>query len=237
MLTVDYDRLGVRPGDRLLDLGLRRRAATPSRPCARGAHVVALDADDAELKDVGRRCSRRCDRRDVGPPVNGDALAPAVPRRRLRPGHRGRGARAHPRRHAPPWPSWPGCCARAAPWPSPSPAGSPSSSTGRCPTSTTSNEGGHVRIYRHSALVGPPARAPACATAAPASPTACTRRTGGSSARSACSNDEHPLVQAYHRLLVWDITDGAARHARWPTAVLSPVIGKSLVVYLEKPRC
>ena len=52
MLTVDYDRLGVQPGDRLLDLGAGggRHAFEASR---RGARVVALDADAAELKDVG----------------------------------------------------------------------------------------------------------------------------------------------------------------------------------------
>ena len=51
MLTVDYDRLGVRAGDRLLDLGCGagRHAFEAAR---RGARVVALDADAVELKDV-----------------------------------------------------------------------------------------------------------------------------------------------------------------------------------------
>jgi SAM-dependent methyltransferase len=48
-------------------------------------------------------------------------------------------------------------------------------------------------------------------------------------------NDDHPLAKAYHRLLVWDITDHP-----WPTRLadrlLSPVLGKSLVVYATKPR-
>jgi SAM-dependent methyltransferase len=46
-------------------------------------------------------------------------------------------------------------------------------------------------------------------------------------------NDEHPLVKAYHRLLVWDIVK-----APWTTRaaekVLSPLIGKSFVVYLRR---
>ena len=46
-------------------------------------------------------------------------------------------------------------------------------------------------------------------------------------------NDDNPLVKAYHQLLVWDIT-----RAPWPTRLadnlLSPVIGKSVVVYAEK---
>ena len=43
MLTVDYDKLGVQPGDRLLDLGcgFGRHAFEAAR---RGASVIALDA-------------------------------------------------------------------------------------------------------------------------------------------------------------------------------------------------
>jgi hypothetical protein len=42
------------------------------------------------------------------------------------------------------------------------------------------------------------------------------------------------LVAAYHRFLVWDIV----HHPRWTRvleAALNPLIGKSLVLYLEKP--
>ena len=46
--------------------------------------------------------------------------------------------------------------------------------------------------------------------------------------------DDHPLVRAYHRLLVWDITK-APRTTRWAEKVLNPVMGKSLVVY-SRPR-
>jgi hypothetical protein len=48
------------------------------------------------------------------------------------------------------------------------------------------------------------------------------------------TNDAHPLVRAYHQLLVWDIT-----HRPLPTRladlVLDPLIGKSMVVYVERP--
>ena len=51
------------------------------------------------------------------------------------------------------------------------------------------------------------------------------------------NNDDHPLVKAYHQVLVWDIM----RTPRWSTLtrgaekVLNPVIGKSMVLYLRKP--
>ena len=48
------------------------------------------------------------------------------------------------------------------------------------------------------------------------------------------SNDSHPAVEAYHKVLVWDIVK-APFLTRTADRVLSPVIGKSLVLYLTKP--
>ena len=52
MLTVDFDRLGLRRGDRVLDLGCGagRHAFEMLR---RGADVVAFDQDGDELAAVG----------------------------------------------------------------------------------------------------------------------------------------------------------------------------------------
>ena len=47
-------------------------------------------------------------------------------------------------------------------------------------------------------------------------------------------DDDHPLASAYHRLLVWDIMRRPAATAIADRA-LNPVIGKSLVVYATKP--
>jgi hypothetical protein len=48
------------------------------------------------------------------------------------------------------------------------------------------------------------------------------------------TNDDNRFVKLYHRLLVWDIMK-----APWPTryaeAIMAPLMGKSIVVYLEKP--
>ena len=94
--------------------------------------------------------------------------------------------------------------------------------------------GGHIRIYRRSALL---ARLSAAGLEcygwhhahALHSPYWWLRAAVG------VQDDNHPLVRAYHRLLVWDITAHTPL-TRIPDAVLNPVIGKSLVVYVRKPR-
>jgi SAM-dependent methyltransferase len=48
------------------------------------------------------------------------------------------------------------------------------------------------------------------------------------------SNDAHVAVAAYHKVLVWDIVRGPFV-TRAADRVLSPLIGKSLVLYLTKP--
>jgi Ni,Fe-hydrogenase I cytochrome b subunit len=49
------------------------------------------------------------------------------------------------------------------------------------------------------------------------------------------TNDEHPLVKRYHQLLVWDIMKKPAA-TRYAEQVLSPMMGKSIVLYLRKPQ-
>jgi hypothetical protein len=93
--------------------------------------------------------------------------------------------------------------------------------------------GGHIRIYRHSTLVGRMRGAGLH-----------YKGTGFAHGLHSpywwlkCAvgvrNDEHPLVKAYHQLLVWDI-EKAPLATRVPDAVLTPLIGKSVVVYGEKP--
>ena len=78
MLTVDYAKLGVRPGDRLLDLGcgFGRHAFEAAR---RGARVVACDMSDAELKEVRATFGAMAEAGQVAEEgctgaVNGDAV-------------------------------------------------------------------------------------------------------------------------------------------------------------------
>jgi SAM-dependent methyltransferase len=78
MLTVDFDRLGLVRGERLLDLGCGggRHAFEAMR---RGAVVVALDYSDAGLKDVAAISGAMLDSGEItldawAGVVNGDAL-------------------------------------------------------------------------------------------------------------------------------------------------------------------
>ena len=94
-------------------------------------------------------------------------------------------------------------------------------------------EGGHVRIYRGNEL-------------AAKLEDAGLRLTGRDHVHGLHSpywwvkcavgvtNDDHPLAKAYHRVLVWDIVKRPLA-TRLAEQVLDPLIGKSMVLYLEKP--
>ncbi|MDQ1373317.1 MAG: hypothetical protein QOJ09_655 [Actinomycetota bacterium] len=237
MLTVDYGRLGVRAGDRLLDLGCGggRHAYEAMR---RGADVVALDADDAELKEVAVLMSAVVGESTAeapsgaGAPVNGDALS--LP---FADGTFDRVIAAEVLEHIPPDAAAMAELARVL-----RPGGTMAVTVPRwfpelvnwaLSDEYHSNEGGHVRIYRRGALVERLEHTG-------------LRYRGQGFAHGLhtpywwlkCAvgvrNDDHPLVRAYHRLLVWEITDRPLI-TRAAEAVLNPVLGKSLVVYLEKP--
>jgi SAM-dependent methyltransferase len=48
------------------------------------------------------------------------------------------------------------------------------------------------------------------------------------------NNDDHPLARAYHKLLVWEIMK-QPKALQLAGRVLDPLIGKSLVLYFRKP--
>ncbi len=236
MLTVDFDRLGVRPGDRVLDMGCGagRHAFELYR---RGADVVAFDQDADELAAVSEMFAamRRAGEVPAGAEADakqGDALqlpfadgefdrvvaaevlehipadeqAIAELVRVLRPG--GRLAVTVPR-----WLPERICWALSEAY--------------------HEVEGGHVRIYTRGELVGKVAatglrydgHAHVHALHAPYWWLKCA---------VGVHDDDHVLVRAYHRLLVWDIM-----RRPWPTRtaeqLLDPLIGKSAVLYFTKP--
>jgi SAM-dependent methyltransferase len=235
VLTVDYDLLDVRPGMRVLDLGCGegRHAFEAFR---RGASVLAVDwgAPEVSTTLTWLRAIAAAGEAPAGASagvVRGDLRALPVPDasvdrviasevlehiaddrtaiaeivRVLRPG--GRVAVTVPR-YGPERICWALSDAYHA------------------------NEGGHLRIYRGDQLWEALARAG-------------LRPTGTHHAHALhapywwlkCAvgvERDTAAVRAYHRLLVWDLV-----HRPWLTRtaerLLDPVLGKSFVVYADKP--
>ena len=131
----------------------------------------------------------------------------------------GAAARRHHRRHRPAWLPERVCWALSDEYHAPFVAG------------------GHVRIYTEAELRDKLRGAGLAPGGAHHAHAPAHARTGGCKCAVGPTNDDHPLVQAYHRLLVWDI-GGASPVAvtRVADRVLNPVLGKSLVVYARKPE-
>jgi len=236
MLTVDFDRLGLQPGDRALDMGCGggRHAFEMYR---RGGDVVAFDRDGDELARVLDmfRAMREAGEVPAGAEADvkqGDALSlpfadgefdrvvaaevlEHIPEdgaaiaelvRVLRPG--GTLAVTVPR-----WLPERICWALSAAY--------------------HEVEGGHVRVYTARDLAASLGRAGLEVEGRDYvhglhSPYWWLKCAVG------VDNDTHRLVRAYHRLLVWDIMKRPAL-TRVAERALDPLIGKSLVLYLRKP--
>ena len=235
MLTVDFARLGLRPHERVLDLGCGggRHAYESLR---RGADVVALDASDTELKDVAVLLAAMVEEGEaaggVGAAVNGDALALPFPDRAF-----DRVIAAEVLEHIPRDTAALVELARVL-----RPGGTMAVTVPRWGPELVnwalsdayhSVEGGHVRIYRRSTVIS---RLQGVGLRVMGWHHAHALHTPYWWLRCAVGVDraDHPLVRAYHRLLVWDIT-AATPVTRVPERLLNPYLGKSLVVYAEKP--
>lgn len=239
MLTVDFDRLDLRPGHRFLDLGCGagRHSFEALR---RGANTIALDYSPGDLPQVKDMMYAIAEAGDVPEGVSfgvlrGDALHLAFPdetfdriiisevlehitddraalaevTRVLKPG----GVLAAT---VPAWGPEKVCWALSAEYHAPL------------------SEGGHVRIYTEGELrsritdagLKPSSSHRAHALHSPYWWLKCAVGPG---------NATHPLVEAYHKLLVWDIMKAPAL-TRTTERVLNPVLGKSVVIYSRKPR-
>ena len=240
MLTADFDRLGVGRGARVLDMGCGggRHAFEAWR---RGASVVALDHSEAELKEVRAVLGAMLDAREVpeaeqrvgiGGAVNGDALRLPFPDasfdviiasevlehlwdderaiselvRVLKPG--GRMAVTVPTR----WPERV-CWALDHHY--------------------HDTPGGHVRIYRQHELEEKLESAGCWLRGSHHAHALHSPYWWLKCATGVDDVEPHWAVRRYHDLLAFQITEQPA----WLNAVdrlLNPVLGKSLVVYVQK---
>lgn len=249
MLSVDYSRLGLQPGERLLDLGCGagRHAYEGARL---GAHVVALDSDPVEL--VGVMAVSTAISRAAGQGSDGSVAADAAvgsggarvgsvagdaTRLPFRDGAFDKVIAAEVFEHIPADQVAMAELVRVL-----RPGGSLGVTVPRFGPELVNwalseayhqVEGGHIRIYRRSTLLGRLRRAglaPRASHHAHAlhSPYWWLRCAVG------VDREDHLLVRAYHRLLVWDIT-AAPPLTRVTERLLNPLLGKSLVLYLDKP--
>lgn len=237
MLTIDLDKAAVKKGSRVLDLGCGAGRHSFAA-LVRGAHVVALDRNCAEVSKVAEMTGAMEESGEIDRSVgHGEVVAdmaslPFAPSsfdrvfasevfehlvddvqalrevaRVVRPG---------------------GLVAITVP------RAGPERANWMVSDAYHSVEGGHVRIYGRRELLALVRGAGLDVVGthhahALHSPYWFLRCIVG------LDRDDHPMVRAYHRLLVWDIT----RHpfvTRYLERVLNPVMGKSLVVYAERPR-
>jgi SAM-dependent methyltransferase len=246
VLTVDFRRFPVRPGDRVLDLGCGggRHAFEVYR---RGANVVAFDLDPSELGPVTGMFGAMREAGEVGEAggadgsgspggataVSGDATAmpfgdcsfdrviAAEVLEHVLDDQRAMNELARVLR--------PGGLAAIT-----VPSWLPERICWALSTEYHEVPGGHVRIYTRVELEAKLARAGlqvgwhhyAHGLHSPYWWLKCT---------VGVHDDKHALVSAYHRVLVWDIMRKPAA-TRLAEQALNPLIGKSLVVYAVKPR-
>jgi SAM-dependent methyltransferase len=235
MLTVDFERLDLRDRERLLDMGCGggRHAFEAMR---RGAIVVALDADAAELKDVQATTGGMLEAGELphgalGGAANGNALALPFPD-----GAFDRIIASEVLEHIPPDEAALAELVRVL-----RPGGRIAVTVPtRWPERVCwaldhhyhDTPGGHVRIYRQPQLEAKLERAGLVLRGSHHAHSLHSPYWWLKCAYGVENSDVWP-VRKYHQFLVWDITKGPAL-TRVLDRALNPVLGKSLVVYAEK---
>jgi SAM-dependent methyltransferase len=225
----------VRPGDRVLDLGCGagRHAFEALR---RGAHVLALDTDQSELRQVSAMFAAMHEAGEVPGGASAQAVAGNATVMPFPDNCFDRVIAAEVLEHIPADQAAmdeitrvlrPGGLAAVT-----VPSWLPERICWRLSDDYHNVPGGHLRIFTRRELEGKLARS--------------GLRVGGHHHAHALhspywwlkcavgvTDDDHPLARAYHRVLVWDIMRRPAL-TRLADRALNPLIGKSLVVYAAK---
>ena len=235
MLTVDFGRMPISPGERLLDLGCGggRHAFEAAR---RGARVVAMDTDRAELDRVTATFAAMAEAGEIPDGASGQAVAGDATCIPFPDGSFDKVIAAEVLEHLPADQSAmneitrvlrPGGMAAVT-----VPSWLPERICWQLSDEYHNNRGGHIRIFTRRELVTKLTRSGLTVTGQHHahglhSPYWWVKCAVG------VRNDDHPLASAFHRLLVWDIMRKPAV-TRIADQALNPLIGKSLVVYADK---
>lgn len=236
MLTVDFARLPVGPGVRVLDLGCGggRHAFEVLR---RGADVIAFDMDQSELDGVAAMFVAMDKAGEVPEGATGEIVQGTALEMPFEDGTFDRIIAAEVLEHIPEDMTAmreifrvlkPGGTAAIT-----VPSFLPERICWALDEDYHTAPGGHVRIYTLAELsaklkstgfeIGPHHHAHGLH--APYWWIKCA---------VGVNNDEHPIAKAYHELLVWDIMKRPAA-TRIAEGLLNPIIGKSVVLYVKKP--
>jgi SAM-dependent methyltransferase len=236
VLTVDFDRLGLRAGERVLDMGCGagRHAFEMYK---RGADVIAFDQDADELATVREWFAAMRDAGEVPAGAEADVKEGDALSLPFADGEFDRVVAAEVLEHIPAdiqavqelvrvlRPG--GTLAVSVPrW-------FPEVVNWKLSEEYHNTPGGHIRIYTDAELVDKVTKAGmelegkayAHGLHAPYWWIKCA---------VGVHKDDHPLARAYHRLLVWEIMKNP-RALQVAGKVLDPVIGKSMVLYFRKP--
>ena len=236
MLTVDFSRVSIRPGTRLLDLGCGagRHAFEAAR---RGAHVVALDMDRAELAQVAAITAAMTEAGEIPAGASITAAIGDATRMPFADNSFDVVIAAEVMEHIPADQAAinevtrvlrPGGVAAVT-----VPAWLPERICWLLSDDYHNVPGGHIRIFTRHELETKLTRA-GLAVGGHHHAHALHSPYWWLKCAVGVHDDDHPAASAYHKLLVWDIMRRPAV-TQLADRTLNPLIGKSLVVYATKP--